>query len=313
MSLTKRQRNFCFTLNNYTQEQLEWWSTCVDADIGITYCCFGREISESLTPHLQGYFQCKSPISIRALVGRYPAREGLARISGKLPEAAGRPHLECANGTVTQNKEYCSKSCDPTTNPFIECGIASGENQGKRTDLEKCVKDIQDNHFNMIQIAQNHPTAFVKFSGGLQKLIACQTQRRNFMTDLIWYHGPTGTGKSRLAWEEYPEAYSKDPTTKWWDGYSGEETIIIDDYRPSKELPFNQLLRLADRYPMNVEMKGGWINFAPKRIIITTPKDPISTFQNLEWIGPEALDQLQRRISLTKDFTTHVAAICNFK
>lgn len=295
---TRRQRNFCFTLNNYSVEQLGWWTRATTND-WINYCCFGKEIGENLTPHLQGYFQCKDKISIKAIIR-------------KLPDEAGKPHFECANGTLEQNREYCSKSCDES-NPFFESGNPVGENQGKRTDLDKCVHDIITNNLTMAQIAQAHPAVFVKFSGGLQKLIAMQTTKRTFPTELIWYFGPTGTGKSRLAWEQYPDAYSKDPTTKWWDGYSGEETIIIDDYRPSKELPFNQLLRIADRYPLNVETKGGWINFAPKRIIITTPRDPVSTFQNLEWIGPEALDQLQRRISLAKDFATHVAAICTFK
>lgn len=309
--MDKRQRNFCFTLNNYTQEQLEWWTNAI-AHPCIRYCCFGREVSDSLTPHLQGYFQCRNPISIKALIGYSPARSGLARVSGKLPEEAGRPHLEPAYGSLSQNKAYCSKACDPVNNPFVECGEPSGENQGKRTDLELCVKDIQENHFNMAQIAQEHPCAFVKFSGGIQKLIASQTKKRNFPTELYWYYGPTGTGKSRLAWEEFPDAYSKDPSTKWWDGYSGEETVIMDDYRPSKELPFNQLLRLADRYPLNVEMKGGWINFAPKRIIITTPRDPVATFANLDWIGPEALGQLQRRITVVKDFGIQSAFVASF-
>jgi len=45
----------------------------------------------------------------------------------------------------------------------------------------------------------------------------------------MWLHGDTGTGKSHLARRLYPDAYFKPAATKWWDGYNGEETVIIDD------------------------------------------------------------------------------------
>ena len=115
-------------------------------------------------------------------------------------------------------------------------------------------------------------------------------------TKRIVIEAPTGSGKSRAAWEEHPDAYSKDPNTKWWDGYNSQDTVILDDYRPSKELPFNQLLRMMDRYPLTVEIKGGSVNFCPRLIVVTTSKNIRETFANLDWLDNENLCQMERRV-----------------
>jgi hypothetical protein len=60
--------------------------------------------------------------------------------------------------------------------------------------------------------------------------------------------------KSRKAFGEYPDAYIK-MNNKWWDGYANEKTVIMDDYRASL-CTFQDLLRILDRYPLRVELKG---------------------------------------------------------
>jgi len=46
--------------------------------------------------------------------------------------------------------------------------------------------------------------------------------------DVYW--GATGTGKSRRAWDEAGvSAYCKGPRSKFWDGYQGEEHVVLDE------------------------------------------------------------------------------------
>lgn len=79
----------------------------------------------------------------------------------------------------------------------------------------------------------------------------------------------------------------------WWDGYNGQQTVVFDDYRPWW-CPFSYLLGLLDRYPIKVQTKGGWINFVPAKIIITTPLDIESTFANFR--TEEDIKQVKRRV-----------------
>ena len=51
---------------------------------------------------------------------------------------------------------------------------------------------------------------------------------------VVVFWGATGTGKSRRAWDEAGvSAYPKDPRSKFWDGYTGQEHVVIDEFRGS--------------------------------------------------------------------------------
>lgn len=98
--------------------------------------------------------------------------------------------------------------------------------------------------------------------------------------EVIVLQGPTGTGKSKWCMDNYPDAYWKQ-RGNWWDNYSGEETVIIDEYYGW--LPYDFLLRLCDRYPLLVEIKGGQVQFNSKRIIFTTNAVPNTWYKNVYW------------------------------
>lgn len=131
-------------------------------------------------------------------------------------------------------------------------------------------------------------------------MITIKLPVRQQKTEVHWYYGPTGTGKSREAYriaEAASSYYVKDPTNKWWDGYDQQDVVIIDDYRRDFAT-FATLLRLFDRYAMSVEYKGGTVQFNSRMIIVTSPKDPKSTWEGR---SDEDIQQLMRRI----DFKLH--------
>jgi len=85
-------RRWCFTLNNYTPEEIAKLQNLSDR---VTYIIFGKEIAPTTgTPHLQGYLELKA----KTRVGGVKELLGCARV-----------HLVVARGTAEENTTYCSK------------------------------------------------------------------------------------------------------------------------------------------------------------------------------------------------------------
>jgi hypothetical protein len=112
-------------------------------------------------------------------------------------------------------------------------------------------------------------------------------------TNVFW--GSTGTGKSRRAWEEAGlAAYPKDPRTKFWCGYAGQEHVVIDEFRGGIDIA--HILRWLDRYPVVVEVKGGSSVLKATTIWITSNLDPRIWFPDLD---AQTTDALLRRMNIT--------------
>lgn len=109
------------------------------------------------------------------------------------------------------------------------------------------------------------------------------------------YWGRTGSGKSRRAWDEAGLlSYPKDPSTKWWDGYRGQENVVIDEFRG--RIAVEHLLRWFDRYPVCVETKGGAVVLRATTIWVTSNLSPDQWFPELD---QETLSALRRRLNIT--------------
>jgi hypothetical protein len=120
------------------------------------------------------------------------------------------------------------------------------------------------------------------------------------MTKCDWVYGPTGTGKSHYAFSNYsPETHYVYPNDGgWWDGYVGQEVVIINEFRGG--IMYSELLDLLDKYPKQVRRRGREpVPFLAKLIIITSSKHPCSCYDGV-YQEDDSIDQLLRRINLIK-------------
>ena len=218
-------------------------------------------------------------------------------------------------GTIDQAIEYSSKEDSRDLAAvdgagavfgFTEHGVRPSNHQGKRTDLD-AVAALVKTGASKRAVAEAFPKEFIQFGRGIEHLQHVLHGRRDQPPRVFWFWGPTGTGKTRTAYSEsqapdddgvVSEPYFKMATNKWWDNYQGERDVIIDDYRRDF-CTFAELLRLLDRYPLTVEVKGGTVSFTSLRIYITTPKNVEDTWKERTL---EDMAQLRRRITEVRYF-----------
>jgi hypothetical protein len=110
---------------------------------------------------------------------------------------------------------------------------------------------------------------------------------------LEFHIGASGTNKSRTVFAKYPDAYclpiGNGGNSIWFDGYDGEEVIIINEY--SGELPFNMIKQLCDWYPFSVQTKGGTVGIMAKTIVFTSTTGPE------EWYPQDFKGEWKRRVA----------------
>nr|WNA17362.1 replication-associated protein [Cyclovirus sp.]WNA17364.1 replication-associated protein [Cyclovirus sp.]WNA17366.1 replication-associated protein [Cyclovirus sp.] len=247
-------RRFCFTLHDYTDEDVEKCEGFIN-----TYCkygIFGKErCPDTGCPHLQGFASLAKPQRFLA-------------IKGKINK---RMHIEKAMGSDSENQVYCSKSGE-----YFEKGSPS-QGAGQRTDLQSLLETISGGERNIKRIAELHPACYIRYYRGIRSWLNLThpIEARNFKTEVSYYWGPPGTGKSRRAHDEaeriQPESVYYKPRGEWWDGYMQQTSVIIDDFYGW--IKYDELLKICDRYPHKVPIKGGYEEFTSKHIFITSNVD----------------------------------------
>ena len=97
---------WCFTLNNYTEQEHEFLSSEFRRESERYFYIVGKEVGESGTPHLQGY------IALKDKKKKFRPLPKFAVIRNEKQAM----HFERAKGNREQNYKYCSKDGDFKTN-----------------------------------------------------------------------------------------------------------------------------------------------------------------------------------------------------
>lgn len=277
-----RSRTWCFTLNNPSHDDFVSITS-----LRVRNLIANLEWGENGTPHYQGYLELEHQTTLSSLKTKLP-----------------RAHLEPRRGSKEQAVKYCLKDVSPdvidslSPNQGWQSSLGASETDPpsfvlyqegpytlmktaptmKRKEILNEMKKMIDEGKSDKDLAEYDFAVYISSYRGLSHYRVITSTPRDHEVTVTVIQGPTGTGKSRHCKEQYPGAYWKQ-RSNWWDGYEGQETVIIDEFYGW--LPFDLLLRICDRYPLLVETKGGQVNFTAKNIIITSNTVPERWYKNV--------------------------------
>lgn len=190
-------------------------------------------------------------------------------------------HIEKARGTDDQNIAYCTKE-DSRVGPFkVEGTFAS---RGARTDLTALYESLKDRSFTM----DDHYSTVAKYGKFYDRIVASIKPPSWRDVKVYWLWGAPGSGKTRYCHEFDSDLFAiPSYTPEWWDGYSDEKTVLLDDYDGTMKI--SRLLRILDGYRIQVPVKGGFRWLFATTIFITSNHPPNITLFTASEVQKEAV------------------------
>jgi len=252
-------RGWRITWNNVSDEHLREAKDNLEHSTNVRYACGQLEVGGNCgTRHWEAYVEFTGPRSLQYVRKLFPGA-----------------HAEQRRGTPTECRVYCSKDETSVGGTFWEHGtIPQEKGAGKRNDLV-AVRERFRNGAKVSDIYEEYPGVAARYPKYVQKCADMYLAPRSWKTEIRVYKGPTRCGKTKAAYDEFPDIWAK-PEGQWFDGYDGQPHVLIDDFDGGRDcgIRFRFLLRLLDRYPLEVPIKGGFVKWLPRIVIITTNVEP---------------------------------------
>lgn len=231
------------------------------------------EMSESGTPHVQGYFELKK-------------RQRRSTVSALWGEV--NPHFEEAKGNAKQNIRYCTKHCgacykgDPCTGESADYQMSEPVMWGTPSKIGKAA--LMDGLWQAIEKGVDEYEMISETPALLshQRAVNYAMEVRNRKLGNRWrtvqvdvLEGPPGVGKTLWpVWAHgYENIYILTKLTAgalWFDGYLGQKVLVIDDFDSDWSIPYRALLRLLDGHTLRLPIKGGFTYALFDHVYITT-------------------------------------------
>lgn len=259
-------RSWLGCLNNYTVQELEQLKTheC-------RYMALGFHVGlKSHLPHVH--------IDVEYKCAR------------AMPRFNKRIHWEKRRGTLTQALDYLNKE-----DKLEERGEKPRGDNKISTSFEELYDDAVKGVI--------HPESqiYARYRMYLDQVAAKNRPPYIYDGELncknLWIVGKAGCGKSsfvrKTAIAEGKSVFSK-PANKWWDGYCGQDYVLLDDVSPDicKYLKDHMKIWL-DRYDFTGEVKGSSIRIDPTyRFVITSQYSPAECFDDTY------LEAIERRLEV---------------
>jgi len=286
-------RRFAVTQYNYDDE---WIKRIQDSDLFHKWVWQEEKAPTTGRLHLQCFFHTKARITFAKLKQRFHL-----------------DHVEQAKGSELKNFEYCTKEHTATGRYQMQMqgsvwNLKTKTGLKRKKMLDACA-DIANGKTERY-IAQTYPEIFLRHSNGVPSLIKHHKPSPSPTRPItvIALLGPTGTGKSHWARQLahyqrlsiYSKMIQKAGETMWFQGYTGQDILLLDDF-DAGQIEYRTLLTYLDVYAVKGQIKGGDVDLTYNTVIITSNTLP------RQWYPNEEISPLMRRITITHQCPTPYA------
>lgn len=278
-------RNYCFTLNNPTDQEREFFKTFSLGDIFV-YLIYQEEMGQNGTHHFQGYLELREK----------------QRISWLQIHFNNRAHYEPRRGTQEEAIAYCKKE-----DTRVEGGQSGEFGQPKagaggcKRDREAAIEVLEKLKSGEMRSCEIEPSTYM-----IPGFVAAKRQCISDMGNgpdrsdsfrIFVVNGPTGVGKSYAFHKICAGNY-----TSWKNGWfvnaeNLNKYLFLDEFVGASKngLQLHDLLEALDPFPNKVPIKGSHAPAVYTDVFITTNISPELWYSA---IGPDGEEIKKRKENL---------------
>lgn len=247
MANDPQSRKWQITINNPLEKGFdhEKIKDTLNKFSGMLYWCMSDEVGlEERTPHTHIFMALGSATRFSTIKNRFPGA-----------------HIEMANGTSAENRDYIfkigkyEKDRKKETNiedSHEEFGELPQERQGARNDLADLYDMIKSgmSNYEILECAPQYLFSVDKLERARQ--VVKEKEYANKWRDLVvtYVFGKSGLGKTRSVMDMYgyENVYRVTDYMHPFDNYQGQEVIVFDEFR--SQLSIVEMLNYLDGYPI---------------------------------------------------------------
>jgi len=279
-----QSRKFVFTKNNpdkspdeFLEHVLTWKK--------VRYVVFQLEIGKNSTPHYQGYIEFMTLQRASTLEKRHLM------------------FFAVRKGSLEQAVNYVKKLETASPGTIREWG--SPVTQGQRIDIETFRDNIKQGS-RIKDVIDEYPREMALYPRFYRLCKSVYFDHyENMDKQVILCIGEPRTGKTCWA-RKLSKDYWINPiaTQKWFDGYEQQEVAILDDYGLDGTVyRLVDLLRLLHTWTEVVPIKGGFTQWVPDTVVITTNYHPLQWYKLNSDIENDRISRWISYKALYKRFT----------